>query len=133
MSLGRVLVVDDQAEVRDVFRSILTEAGYEVIDAEDGEKAMTVLASGDNPVKVVAIICDLYMPKIAGMEAITYFHSKFSSIPIIVVTGKPDFPSDASLFQQGVVDYLVKPFGPEKLIAAVREAVKRHIPYPYKT
>lgn len=60
------------------------------------------------------------------------FHSKFSSIPIIVVTGKSDFPSDLSLFQQGVVAYLAKPFGAEAITAAVREAVKKRIPYPYK-
>ncbi len=132
MSLGRVLVIDDDAGLREMLRLVLTNAGYEVIEAEDGEKAIAALTSGDNPSKVVTIVCDLYMPKIGGMETITYFHSKFSSIPIIVVTGKSDFPSDHSLFQQGVVAYLAKPFGAEAITAAVREAVKKRIPYPYK-
>jgi len=129
-SLGRVLVVDDEALLRETLRLVLTNEGYDVIEAEDGEQAMATLASGDNPSKVVAIVCDLYMPKVGGREAIGHFHSKYSSIPIIVMTGKPDFPSDHSLFQHGVVAYLAKPIGAEAILAVVREAVKHRIPYP---
>jgi len=131
MGLGRVLVVDDEAMLRETVRLVLTHAGYEVIEADNGEQAMALLASGDNPAKVIVIICDLYMPGVGGVAAITHFHAMYSSIPIIVITGKPDFPSDHSLFQQGVVAYLAKPLGAEALLSAVRAAAKRRIPYPY--
>jgi DNA-binding NtrC family response regulator len=126
MSLGRVLVIDDEAEVRQSVRLILTKAGYDVVDAEDGEKGIKAIRSGDNPLMVDTIICDLVMPKINGTEAITYFRSQFKSVPIIVLTGHPDIEGASDLFKKGVVDYLVKPIKPDKLTAAVAKAVKQH-------
>ena len=62
MGLGRVLVVDDEAVVRKSVSLILTKAGFDVIEAEDGEKAIATAKSGDNPLVLDTIICDLYMP-----------------------------------------------------------------------
>ena len=69
MGGGRVLVVEDEAEIRKAVRMTLTKAGFDVIEAEDGEKAINEPRSGDNPVMLDAILCDLYMPKVNGMEA----------------------------------------------------------------
>ena len=124
MSVGRVLIVDDEAAIRQSVRLILTQAHYEVVEAKDGKEAMAVINSGDNPRTVDVIICDLYMPKISGAEAIAYFCSQFPSIPIIVLTGKPEVPNIVSLFKQGVVDYLCKPVTPEGLLAAVANAMR---------
>ena len=124
MALGRILVVDDEANVRGAVRLALTKAQYEVIEAEDGEQAITTLKTGDNPEKVDVIICDLYMPNVNGMEAIACFCSQFPTIPVIVLTGKPALPSIVSLFKQGVVDYLAKPMTPEGLLAAVANAMR---------
>src|SRR2546428_747477 len=122
MGLGRVLVVDDEADIRKSVRLILTKAGFDVIEAEDGEKAIATAKSGDNPLVLDTIICDLYMPKVNGMEAIAYFRSQFPSVPVIVLTGQPDLSNVSTLFKQGVFDYLVKPFEPEKLTAVVKKA-----------
>ena len=127
MALGRVLVVDDEADVRTSVRLILTKAGYNVVEAEDGEKAIAAIKSGDNALMVDTIICDLYMPKVNGMEAIAYFRNQFPSVPIVVMTGHPEVKNAAELFKQGVVDYLVKPVEQEKLIATVGKAVKGHV------
>ena len=124
MSLGRVLVVDDDTDVRKSVRLILTKANYEVIEAEDGAKAIATVKSGDNPRMLDIIICDLYMPKINGMEAISLFCSQFPSIPVIVLTGKPEVPNVVSMFKQGVVEYLIKPVTPEGLMAAVSNAMR---------
>jgi len=70
------------------------------------------------------VICDLVMPKVNGMEAIAYLRSQFPGVPIIVLTGHPNVENAAELFKQGVVDYLVKPIVPDKLVAAVNKAVK---------
>ena len=67
MSEGRVLVVDDEADVRKSVRLILSKAGYDVIEAEDGEVGVATVKSGDNPLALNAIICDLNMPKMSGM------------------------------------------------------------------
>ncbi len=77
MALGRVLVVDDEADLRKDIRLILTQADYNVVEAEDGEQAIEAIRSGENPLLVDAIICDLVMPKVSGMEAIAFFRSQF--------------------------------------------------------
>ncbi len=125
MGLGRVLVVDDEADLRKSLRLILTKAGYDAVEAEDGEKAIEAIRSGDNPLLVDTVICDLVMPKVNGMEAIAFFRSQFPGVPILVLTGHPNIDNASDLYKQGVVDYLVKPIVPEKLLAAVEKAVKQ--------
>ncbi len=125
MAKGRVLVVDDEADLRKAIRSILTKANHDVVEAEDGEQAIAAIRSGDNPLLVSAIICDLAMPRVGGMEAIAFFRSQFPGIPILVLTGHPNIENMTELYKKGVVDYLQKPIGPEKLLAAVEKDVSK--------
>ena len=127
MSMGRVLVVDDQADVRKGIRLILAKAGYDVVEAEDGAKGIAAIKADGNALLVDAIICDLYMPKVNGMEAIAYFREQFPSVPVVVLTGKPDIQNIPSLFKQGIADYLVKPIEADKLTAAVHRAAQTHV------
>lgn len=127
MSLGRILVVDDEEDVRKLVRLTLTKAGYDVIDAEDGEKGIQQIRSGDNPLMVDAILCDIYMPKVNGVEAIAFFRQQFPSVPVIVMTGQPDVKGATDLMKQGVVDYLIKPVRPEKLTEVVSKHAKGHV------
>ena len=122
MGLGRVLVVDDEADIRKMVKMTLTKAGYEVLDAEDGEKGVAAVKAGG--FNLSTIICDLAMPKVSGMEAIAYFRSQFPSVPVIVLSGTGTVEKASSLFKQGVVEFLSKPVEPEKLTAAVHKAVK---------
>ena len=124
MPRGRILVVDDEVSVRESVRLVLDQAGYEVIEAEDGARAMETVQSGDNPSRLDAVILDLYMPKIHGQEVIFFLRSKFPTIPIIVLTGKPDVPDIIRSFDEGVVDFLVKPVHPDNLLGAVAKAVQ---------
>ncbi len=126
MAKGRVLVVDDEADLRKSVRLVLTKADYDVVEAEDGEQAIAAIRSGDNPLLVSAVICDLNMPKVSGMEAIAYFRSQFPGVPILVLTGDPNIENLSELYKQGVVEYLVKPIGPQTLLAAVEKAVPKH-------
>ncbi len=124
MALGRVLVVEDEPDIRKSVRLILTKAGYDVIEAADGEKGIAAVRSGDNPLVLNTIICDLAMPNVGGMKAIAYFRSQFPSVPVIVLSGTGTIEKASTLFKQGVVEYLCKPIEPDKLIAAVHKAVK---------
>ena len=126
MSLGRILVVDDEADVRKSVRLTLTRAGYDVVDAEDGEKGIQQIRAGDNPIMVDAVLCDIHMPKVNGVEAIGFFREQFPSVPVIVMTGQPDVKGATDLMKQGVVDYLIKPVRPEKLTEVVSKHVKGH-------
>ena len=122
MSLGRVLIVDDEAVIRQSVRLILTKAGYDVIEAEDGEEGVKQAKSGDNPLMLNAIICDLQMPKLGGMEAIPFFRAQFPSCPVIVLSGTGTVENVSILFKQGVIEFLTKPVKPELLLAAVKKA-----------
>ncbi len=121
--LGRVLVVDDEDSIRSLLRMILTQAGYDVEEAEDGGKAVEVLNCGDNPLMVDVIICDIRMPRINGVEAIAYFRDQYPSLPVIVLTGYHDEQLAASLRRQGVVEFLEKPAEREQILSSVAQAI----------
>jgi two-component system chemotaxis response regulator CheY len=127
MGMGRVLVVDDTTEVRKSIRLILTKAGFDVVEAENGEKGIAAIKADGNALLVDAIICDLYMPRSNGMEAIAYFRSQFPSVPVIVLTGRPDVSNAAAVFKQGVMEYLIKPVEPAKLVSTVHKATQAHV------
>ena len=126
MPKGRVLIVDDEAELRKSIRLVLTKADYQAVEAEDGEQAIAAIRSGDSPLLVSAIICDLVMSKVNGMEAIAFFRSQFPRVPILVLTGHANIENVSELYEQGVVDYLLKPIAPEKLLAVVEKAMQKH-------
>jgi two-component system, chemotaxis family, chemotaxis protein CheY len=132
MGMGRVLVVDDEAHIRTTVRMALTKAGYDVVEAEDGEKGIQAIKSDDNPLMVDMILCDMQMPKIDGVGAISYFLQQFPSVPVVVMTGHPDVNAATKLMKQGVKDYLVKPIEKEKLLAVVAETVKQHVMFKDK-
>ncbi len=123
---GRVMVVEDEAYVRKPICMSLAKAGYEVVEAGDGEEAITKLNEGDNPLAVDTIICDIQMPKMSGPEAIAYFREQYPTVPIVVLTGYPDVSLATSLLKRGVKNYLVKPITKDELVAAVDEAVAQH-------
>ncbi|MFO0775774.1 MAG: response regulator [Nitrospiraceae bacterium] len=123
---GRVLIVDDEADIRKVVRMTLQKAGYDVLEAENGEKAIETINFGENRVMLDVLICDIRMPKINGIEAIAYFRHNYMRVPIIVLTGFPDAEMASSLLRdEGIVDYLVKPVEGEKLKAAVERAMEQ--------
>ena len=124
---GRILIVDDEAQVRKPIGLTLQAAHYSVVEAENGEQAIQLLQSGDNPLLVDTILCDIRMPKINGTEAIQYFRTQFPSIPVVVLTGYPDVDLAVSLMKQGIVDYLVKPVEKERLLDVIGKSVSRHV------
>ena len=123
-SNGLVLVVDDEPDVRKVVKMTLEKAGYDVIEAEDGEQAMARIKEGENPLVLDVIITDIRMPKINGVEAINYFQNNWPSVPLIVLTGFPDLDMATSMIKSGISDYLVKPVEAEKLKGAVAKAME---------
>lgn len=124
---GRVLVVDDESSIRKPVKLTLTKAGYEVVEAHDGEQAINVLNSDDNPLMVDTILCDIQMPKINGIDAIAYFRTQYPTVPVVVMTGYPDVDLAVSLMKQGVRDYLVKPVSKDRLLAVISKSVDNHV------
>jgi DNA-binding NtrC family response regulator len=125
MSKGRVLVVDDEADVRKTVRLILSKAGYDVEEAEDPESGAALIKSGANKQPLNAIVTDLNMPKINEVIVIPYLRSQFPSCPIVVVSGSKMMDRSAKLFKAAGVEFLAKPINQEQLVGALNKAVNK--------
>ena len=123
MSQGRVLVVDDEVEVRRSVRLILSKAGYDVDESEDPEAGVALVKSGHGPAPLSAIITDLNMPKINEIIVLPYLRSQFPSCPIIVLSGSTKMEKSVNMFKQAGVEFLAKPINQEQLLGAVKKAV----------
>lgn len=122
--IHKILVVDDEEEVRNTIRLQLKDTGLEVVEAEDGKKGIEVL-DAENVITVDAILCDVRMPNINGVEAVAYFRREYPHIPVIVLTGYPDVKLAVDFMKEGVFEYLVKPVEKEKLVEVVMKAISQ--------
>jgi DNA-binding NtrC family response regulator len=125
MGKGRVLVVDDEVDVRTSVRLILSKAGYDVDEAEDPEAGVALVKSGANKLPLNAIVTDLNMPKINEVIVVPYLRSQFPSCPIIVVSGSKMMEKSSKLFKEANVEFLAKPVNQEQLLGAVNKAVSK--------
>ena len=117
--------MDDEKDIRKVVRMSLEKLGYYVVEAEDGQQAITLLNEGEHPMVIDVIITDIRMPNINGCRSHGLFSTGIPSVPLIVLTGFPDLDLAMQLMKRGVTDYLVKPVDREKLTAAVADALKQ--------
>jgi DNA-binding NtrC family response regulator len=125
MPSDTLLIVDDDADVRRSMRLILMRAGYDVVEAADGQEAIAILAAVPRP-DLSAILVDLQMPRVNGVELIRYLQTHWPTVPFLVLTADPDFLLSEILAKQGVCDYCIKPVAKEKLLASIRLAVRLH-------
>ena len=123
MFMGRVFIVDDDEYVRETVSFVLRHAGYEVLEAADGEQAIAAFESYSTGFSIQAIVCDINMPKVNGSEFIAFIQEKLPTVPVIVLTAHPDVQGAVSLFKQGAVDYLIKPSRADTILDAVRRAI----------
>ncbi len=132
MAKGKILIVDDEEDVREVIKLHLEQEGYDnLLEAKNGEEAIKILRSGNNMIQVGLILCDIRMPKVNGVEAIDFFKKEAPGIPVVVVTGYPDAELAAYLMKKGVKDYLVKPVEKQKLIDTVNKIVAQGKDFEY--
>jgi two-component system chemotaxis response regulator CheY len=114
----RVLTVDDSKTMRDMVSFTLRKAGFDVDEAEDGRKALSVLGAG----KFDLIITDLNMPNMDGISLIKNVRSGSShrGVPILILTTESDSTKKNDGKAAGATGWLVKPFSPEKLVELVQ-------------
>ena len=124
----RVLVVDDEKDIRQIIRLLLENAGYEVLEAQDGAAAVALLGE-DRGVDLV--IMDVMMPHLSGVEATEKIRT-FSTVPVLFLTAK-SFDSDKmAAYNAGGDDYLVKPFSAPELLLKVDALTRRYNTYGAK-
>ena len=113
-----ILTVDDSRTMRDMLKLALSEAGYRVVQAEDGVHGLEVL-KGETP---RVIITDINMPRLDGFGFIEQVRAEpaFRGIPILVLTTESDAAKKDRARRAGATGWIVKPFHPDKLIEAIR-------------
>ncbi len=117
---GRVLVVDDDPELRRLTARVLTKAGYEVLTAESGAAALERLAQGS----FNAVVSDILMPDMDGVTLLRNVRDLDLDIPVILMTGSPDLGTAVKAVEYGALRYIAKPAGAETLREAVAHAVR---------
>ena len=120
MSAGKILVVDDDPQIRRVMKVTLVARGYEVIEARTGEEALEKL-SGEMP---NLVLLDMNMPGIGGLETCRALRQG-SDIPVIVLTVRDGERDKVAALDAGADDYVTKPFGIDELLARIRAAMRR--------
>jgi len=123
MNTGKILIIDDEEDVREVLKLHLESAGYNILEAENGEDGINILRSEDNMVNVGVVLCDIRMPKVNGAECVDFLRKEAPGVPIVMVTGYPDAEMAISFLNKGVKDYLVKPVEKEKLLGVVGKII----------
>jgi two-component system KDP operon response regulator KdpE len=120
VSAGKILVVDDDPQIRRVMKVTLVGHGYEVIEARTGEEALEKLP-GEMP---NLVLLDMNMPGIGGLETCRSLRQG-SDIPVIILTVRNSEKDKVAALDAGADDYVTKPFGIEELLARIRAALRR--------
>jgi len=123
-TLVRILVVDDEPQIRRALSLNLGARGYEVFEAESGERALQLVAT-EHP---ALVLLDLGLPGMDGLTVIEALRG-WTEVPIIVLTVRDDERSKVAALDAGADDYVTKPFGMAELMARLRAALRR-IPEP---
>lgn len=114
-----ILVVDDEAKIRQTLRGVLTDEGFDVVEAENGRAALAALA---NQVPRLAIV-DIWMPEMDGVELVQRMRSQVPELPIIVISGHGTIETAVRVIQMGAFDFLEKPFQLDALLKVVGRAL----------
>lgn len=120
----KIMIVDDSFTVRQQVASTLTEAGFQVVEAVDGEDAHARIGA---EAELALVICDVNMPKMNGLELLEKVRAepRFATLPVLMLTteGQPELIAKAKSL--GARGWMVKPFKPEQLVAAAKKLTAR--------
>ncbi len=119
----KILVVDDEEAVRESLRRALQLEGYDVELASDGAEALDLLAA--EPAQPDAIVLDVLMPRLDGLEVARELRREGNSVPILMLTARAAVDDRVAGLDAGADDYLVKPFALEELRARLRALLRR--------
>ncbi len=124
----KILVTDDEKEIRKILTLLLSGHGHTVIEAADGEAALEMLSADAS---IDLCIMDIMMPKLSGVETVRKIRN-FSAVPVLFLTAKSLDKDKESAYDVGGDDYLVKPFGAKELLMKVDALTRRYNQYAGK-
>ena len=118
-----ILVVDDEVRMRKLIKDFLVKKEYDILEAEDGEKAIQVYK--ENKSKIELILLDVMMPKLDGWSVLRQIRQEDETIPIVMLTARSEEQDELFGFELGATEYISKPFSPKILVARVEAILKR--------
>ena len=119
--IGRVMVVDDEENIREVLSNYLNSLGYEVETANDGQDALEKFEVGGYDL----IISDLLMPTIDGLELLKKIRDKDREVIFLMITGYPSIETAVEAIKKGAYDYITKPFHMEDVKLRIERAFEK--------
>jgi two-component system response regulator PilR (NtrC family) len=119
--LGRVMVVDDEENIREVLSNYLESMNYEVDTAEDGQDALNKFSKGDFDL----IISDLLMPNVDGLELLKRVRNIDKEVIFLMITGYPSIETAVDAIKKGAYDYITKPFHMEDVKLRIERAFEK--------
>jgi UDP-3-O-acyl N-acetylglucosamine deacetylase len=114
-----ILVVDDEANIRHTLRGVLADEGYEVVEAQDGRRALELLQHGLPRLAIV----DVWMPEVDGIELVSRMRQQAPGVPVIVISGHGTIDTAVRVIRMGAFDFLEKPFELDALLRMVDRAL----------
>ncbi|QNM16151.1 MULTISPECIES: response regulator transcription factor [Fusobacterium] len=118
--MKKILIVDDEEQIRNILRIYLVKEGYEVLEAEDGEKAMKLFY--EKPVDLVVL--DVMLPKKDGWSILREI-KRYSNTPVLMLTARDNSEDEIFGFEIGADDYVTKPFNNKILLARIKSLLKK--------
>src|SRR6188474_1506485 len=109
---GHILIIDDEASLRQTLARILQRAGFDVTTAASGKEGLALVS--EHPFDLLYL--DIRMPDMSGLELLKIIHEKFPELPVILFTAQPDLNSAVEALRRGATDYLLKPLKPQTVI-----------------
>ena len=118
-----ILVVDDEVRMRKLIKDFLSKKDYNILEAEDGEKALTIYKENKNAISL--ILLDVMMPKLDGWSVLRQIRQTDEMLPIVMLTARAEEQDELFGFELGATEYISKPFSPKILVARVEAILKR--------
>lgn len=119
---GHILIIDDEASLRQTLARILQRTGYEVTTAADGKEGLSLVSEHAFDL----VYSDIRMPDMSGLELLKVIHAKFPDLPVVLFTAQPDLNSAVEAVRSGATDYLLKPLKPQTVIDRTKAILEKN-------
>jgi two-component system, NtrC family, nitrogen regulation response regulator NtrX len=119
--MPRILVIDDERSIRNTLKEILEYEKFDIELAEDGIKGLEIV----NSMKIDAILCDIKMPKMDGIEVLNHIIQDHTDVPVVMISGHGDIDTAVEAIKKGAFDFIQKPLDLNRLMVTLRNALDR--------
>ena len=122
---GDILLVDDDASIRESLKGLLTACGFRVLVADCYDSAIAILETTE--IKIETILCDIKMPGKSGLDVLRYVNAQDLGVPLILLTGVASFENCRAAVKEGALEFILKPIdNKDDLLLSLRRGVDKY-------